>query len=109
MNLDRALALDDAGVAGVALLKDGLGERRPVDVLGQLEGALVVVARRQAADLVLDREHAGRPVLAQPDYPRVRRLEILQPLDEAAAAHRLPLLRRLAPPHPHRLYPLRSH
>src|SRR6266508_2690268 len=84
VDLDRALALDHAGVAGVALLEDGLGERRAVDVLGLLERALAVVPRGLPADLVLDGEHPGRPVFAEPHDAGVRLLELLQPLDEAA-------------------------
>ena len=75
VHLDHALALDDARVASVALLQDGLGHDAAVDLLRVLERAFVVVARRLAAHLVLDPEHARRPELTEPADAGIRLLQ----------------------------------
>src|SRR5207248_3717172 len=105
-DLDHALALDHARVAGVALLEDRLHHRGAVDLAGLLERAFRVVARGLAAHLVLYAQHAGRAVLAEPGDTRIDLLHLLEPLGELAELVRHRRLGRLAAAHHDRLEPL---
>ena len=109
MDLDRPLALDHAGIAGVALLQDRLGERGAVDVLGLREGALGVVPRGLAARLVLDGEHARRAVFPEPHDAGVGFLQLLEALDETAELLGRRGLGTLRAADDHGLQALRSH
>ena len=109
MHLHHALALHHARVAGVALLEDRLHHRGAVDLAGLVERALGVVAGGMAAQLVLDAEHPGGAVLAEPLDAGVDLLHLLEALGQLAELLGHRRLGRLGAAHDDGLQALGAH